>query len=375
MAAPSDTIQTIARLTPLADVQAMVDLDVKPVTPRTVELSKAFGRTLAVDAMARTRPNVAIAMRDGWALDADTTLGAGGYTPALLLETPQRIEVGQPMPPGTDSVAPFDAIKVSKGRVEALLTIDPGDGVLAAGGDCDVAIPMRRAGEPLSLTDVAACEAAGIARVTVREPRVRVLPLRGSGIVNAAARLLAADIERRGGAARLDDAGRDLGAVLAAESADFIIVIGGTGTGRNDNSVQVLARETRLAVHGVAMTPGETAAIGFAGPRPVLVLPGRLDAALSVWLTIGRRLLDRLAAAHRHGDRDPVETLMLSRKVASTVGLAEIVPVRRAGEQAEPLAMKYLPLSSLARSDGWILVPADSEGYSEGTPVAVKPWP
>ncbi len=375
MAAPSDTIQTIARLTPLADVQAMVDLDVKPVTPRTIELSKASGRTLAVDAMARARPNVAIAMLDGWALLADNTLGAGGYTPDLLLYSPQRIENGKPLPPDTDSVAPFDAVKITNGRAEVLMTISPGDGMLAAGGDCDSAIPMRRAGEPLTLTDVAAFDAAGIARATVREPRVRVLPLRGSGIVNATARLLAADIERRGGAARVDDAGRDLGAVLGAESADFIIVIGGTGNGRNDNSVQVLAREAWLAVHGMALTPGETAALGFAGPRPVLVLPGRLDAALSVWLLLGRRILERLAASTPHRDRDPVETLTLARKVTSTAGLAELMPVRRNGGQAEPLAAKYLPLSSLARSDGWILVPADSEGYSEGTAVQVKPWP
>jgi molybdopterin biosynthesis enzyme len=375
MAAASETIQTIARLTPLADVLAMVDLDVKPVTPRTVEVGRAAGRTLAVDAMARTRPNVALAMLDGWALAADTTLGAGGYTPALLLETPQRVEVGQPIPPDADSVAPFDAIKIVNGRAEALMTINPGDGVLAAGGDCDSAIPMRRTGEALSLTDVAAFDAAGIARVTVREPRIRVLPLRGSGIVNAAARLLAADIERRGGAARLDDPGRDLGAVLGAESADFIVVIGGTGNGRNDNSVQVVAREARLAVHGIALTPGETAAFGFAGERPVLVLPGRLDAALAVWLLVGRRILERLAATLHHGDRDPVETLTLARKVTSTVGLAEVVPVRRNGGQAEPLAVKYLPLSSLARSDGWILVPPDSEGYSQGSAVQVKPWP
>src|SRR3954471_16183646 len=107
MAAVSETIQTIARLTPLPDVMAMVDIEVKPVTPRTVDLSAAQGRTLANDAMSRARPNVSIAMLDGWAIDADTTLGAGGYTPALLLRTPTRIEFGQPMPPGTDSVAPF----------------------------------------------------------------------------------------------------------------------------------------------------------------------------------------------------------------------------------------------------------------------------
>jgi molybdopterin biosynthesis enzyme len=375
MAAVSETIQTIARLTPLSDVHSMVDIEVKPVTPRTIDLNAAQGRTLANDAMSRARPNVPIAMIDGWAIDADTTLGAGGYTPALLLQTPTRIEVGQPMPPGADSVAPYDAIKLTNGRAEALMTINPGDGVLAAGGDCDPAIPLRRAGDRLSLTDIAAFAAAGIARITVREPRVRVLPLRGSAITNAAARLIMGDIERRGGAARLDDPGRDLGAILGAESADAIIVIGGTGNGRNDNSVQTLAREAWLAVHGIAMSPGETAALGFSTQRPVLMLPGRLDAALAVWLLVGRRILERLAAATHHKDGDPLETLPLARKVTSTVGLNEVVPVRRVGGKAEPLAVRYLPLSALTRSDGWILVPADSEGYSEGTDVAVRPWP
>jgi len=375
MAAVSETIQTIARLTPLSDVLAMVDLEVKPVTPRTVDLSAAQGRTLAADAMSRARPNVSIAMLDGWAIAADLTLGAGGYTPALLMQTPTRIEVGQPMPPDTDSVAPFDAIKVMNGRAHALMTINPGDGVLAAGGDCDPAIPLRRAGDRLSLTDVAAFASAGIARITVREPRIRVLPLRGSAITNAAARLILGDIERRGGAGRLDDPGRDLGAILGAESADAIVVIGGTGNGRNDNSVQTLGREAWLAVHGIAMTPGETAALGFATQRPVLMLPGRLDAALAVWLLVGRRILERLAATTHHKDADPLETLPLARKVTSTVGLNEVVPVRRVGGKAEPLAVRYLPLSALTRSDGWILVPADSEGYSEGTDVAVRPWP
>jgi molybdopterin biosynthesis enzyme len=55
--------------------------------------------------------------------------------------------------------------------------------------------------------------------------------------------------------------------------------------------------------------------------------------------------------------------------------LAEVVPVRRNDEGAEPLATKYLPLSVLTRSNGWILVPADSEGYSAGSRVQVRPWP
>jgi molybdopterin molybdotransferase len=370
----SETTQTIARLTPLTDVLAMVDQGVKPVTPRTLDVNEAAGRTLANDASAPSRPSAAIALQDGWAVSADETLGAGSYAPGVLLRAPPRIEAGQPMPAGTDSVAPLDAVKVSGGRAEALVTVNPGDGVLPAGGDSDPAIPLHRAGERLRMIDLAVFAAAGLARITVREPRIRVMPLRGNGIVSAAARLLAGDIERRGGVARLDEGGRGLAVALAADNADAIVAIGGTGNGRNDTSVQTLEREGRLAVHGMALTPGETAALGFVGPRPVLLLPGRLDAALSVWLTVGRRILKRLAAASNK-EYEVGETLPLARKVASTVGLMELVPVRRIAGQAEPLATRYLPLSTLARSDGWILIPADSEGYSVGSSVQVRPWP
>ncbi len=181
MAAATDTIQTIARLTPLAEVLATIAAEVKPVTPRTLDVAAAAGRILAVDAVAPARPDAAMALQDGWALAADDTLGAGGYAPVLLMRMPQRVEAGQPMPAGADSVAPFDAVKVGSGRAEALVTVNPGDGVLPAGGDCDPGIPLRRAGERLRSTDLAALDAAGCARVSVREPRVRVLPLRGSG--------------------------------------------------------------------------------------------------------------------------------------------------------------------------------------------------
>ena len=99
-------------------------------------------------------------------------MGAGGYAPVPLAHTPQRVEAGQPMPAGTDSVAPLDAVKLAAGRAEALVTVNPGDGVLPAGGDSDPGIPLRHAGERLRDTDLAALACAGLARVTVREPRM-----------------------------------------------------------------------------------------------------------------------------------------------------------------------------------------------------------
>ena len=59
----------------------------------------------------------------------------------------------------------------------------------------------------------------------------------------------------------------------------------------------------------------------------------------------------------------------------STLGLAELVPVARDGDGVTPLASGYLTLQSLVRADGYVLVPADSEGYSAGTSVQVRPWP
>lgn len=375
MAAASETVQSIAKLTPLAEILALIDAEVRPVTPRAVDVAAAMGRILAVDAAASARPSAPVALIDGWAVSADATFDAGGYAPAPLPDVPHRVEVGQAMPPNADSVATLDAVRVTQGRAEAVAAVTPGDGVLQAGGDCDPEMPLRRLGERLRAVDLAALAAAGVARVTVREPRVRVVALRGSAIIAAAARLIAGDIERRGGGVRLDEAGRDFGAVLASDSFDLLVAIGGTGSGRNDTSVQRLAQDGRLAVHGIALTPGETAALGFVEKRPVLLLPGRLDAALAVWLTAGRRLLDRLAATNAVKEHGRAESLPLARKVTSTVGLAEVVPVRRTDNGVEPLASKYLPFSALARSDGWILVPPDSEGYSAGAQVWVRPWP
>ncbi len=108
------------------------------------------------------------------------------------------------------------------------------------------------------------------------------------------------------------------------------------------------------------------------GARPVLLLPGRIDGALSVWLLLGEHMLACLAGRR---ESPPALTVRLSRKVASNLGLAELIPVRLRDGQADPLGSGYLPLQTIAQADGWILVAADREGHPAGTPVMVRPWP
>jgi len=194
-------------------------------------------------------------------------------------------------------------------------------------------------------------------------------------VIDAITGCVRAAVANEGGVASAPEllhGGDPLVSALHDDGADLIIGVGGTGCGTGDDSVSTLASMGKVEAHGIAIAPGETAAFGFAERRPVLLVPGRLDAAIAVWLLIGRHLLARLCG--RELD-DATTKAELSRKVSSPLGLTEMVPVRRIGGKVEPIASAYIPLQALARADGWILVPADSEGYQAGAHVVLRPWP
>jgi molybdopterin molybdotransferase len=275
---------------------------------------------------------------------------------------------------GTDTVVPLDAIVERGGRFEAVAPAATGDGVLPCGADLRAGDFIARAGWRLNDFNLAMLAMAGMRHVRVREPRIRLVKARHDVDValDTAGDLLARALSARGCAIRRS-AG-DLAAALADTAEDAVIAIGGTGSGRNDTSVRTLGGNGRVAVHGIAISPGDTAAFGMTGNRPVLLLPGRIDAAIAGWLTMGVPLVDRLAGSSEGSD--PSTKATLARKVASPIGLVEIVPVRlvKAGH-AEPIASGYWPLAPLAGTDGWILVPANSEGFPAGSEVVIRPWP
>jgi molybdopterin biosynthesis enzyme len=218
--------------------------------------------------------------------------------------------------------------------------------------------------------DVALLTALGVERVLVRQPRVRVVQASTGDIVRGAATLIASAVASESGIAVTDDTA--LETALNDATADMVVAIGGTGSGRNDESVRTLARVGSVQFHGIGITPGETTALGFVGTRPVLLLPGRIDAALAGWLTVGRRMLAR--RAFRLIEEQPFAA-ELARKIASPLGLAEVIAVRRRLGKVESVAQGYLSMQALAHAEGWILVPADSEGYAPGARVVVRPWP
>lgn len=369
-----DTPQRIARLTPLADVLARIKSLVARMKAHDVGVSHARGLVLAADIVAaRGIPATALALRDGFAAPSEAIIDAGGYAPAVLAAPPVRIDVGDPLPPGTDAVLPLDAVNARDGRHEVLATAVPGDGVLAAHGDIAPGAILRRAGHRLRPLDIAVLAAAGIDQVSVRAPRISLARTwaRGDAVLDAARALIAGMLAAEG-ATLIDGDTLDLAAALGDTRADAIVAIGGTGSGRHDRSIETLARVGRVEAHGIAISPGETAAFGMAGPRPVLLLPGRIDAALAAWLLLGRPMLAQLSGRVEAPAAVPAK---LTRKVTSALGLTEIVPVRLRDGAAEPIASGYVPHAALAQSDGWILIAAESEGYPPGAEVMIQAWP
>lgn len=374
MSPPTEGLQRIARLTPLAEVLARLQTLAAPVPPKEADPAAAVGRTIAVDVTVRdAEPRTAIALRDGWAVASKLVADAGPYGPAPLVPPPAWVEVGGPMPPGADAVLPLDAVTVTKAGAEALASAAPGDGVLAAGANAVKGAVLRRAGERVRASDAAILRAAGIAKVQAREPRLKIfcVSVATRSAADAISPILARAVEAEGGEAKLAQAD-SLESALLDRACDAILTIGGTGSGRRDAAVKTLARVGKVEVHGFGLAPGESAALGTVASRPVLMLPGRLDAALAAWLVIGRPLLALLAG---RGGEEPGIAVALARKVASTVGLAEVVPVRRTAAGAEPLASGFFTWTALARADGWILVPPESEGYAAGATVEMRLFP
>jgi molybdopterin biosynthesis enzyme len=359
-------IQRIERLTPLVELLAHIDADVRPVRSRELPVVEAVGRIPADDVHAGPHPRQALALRDGFAVRSEETSDAGSYAPAPL-SLAARVELGSRLPPGADAVASLDAIDDGARPPQALAPVSPGEGVLAAGQDVGPDTPLLSAGRPLRSVDLAVLAALGFARVPVRVPTIRLIAVRADTVASAITSLLTKLIAPHAIVQECNVKDRQ---ALDAREADALVMVGGSGGGERDDSVRALARAGQVYAHGIALSPGETSALGCIGPAPVLIVPGRLDAALSVWHVIGARILARLAA---RTDLPAPREAKLARKIASTVGLVEFVPVRADGDTVIPLATGYLPWRVLAQATGYVLVPAQSEGFAAGAMVAVTP--
>jgi len=389
----------------VADVVRQLDGRVRSLAGEAVAVPETSGRVLAEDVRADVAvPGFDRAAMDGYAVRAEESFGAGAYNPLELRIVGEslpgrpfngqvspgqavRIMTGAPVPEGADAVLPVELAREEAGTLVISEAVSPGRHVGRRGEDVEPGKTVLTAGRVLRPQDLGLLASLGVATVgVIRRPRGdlpstgdELLPVgsrpEGYRIVDSNSVMLSALVKRDGGEPRIapivPDRRELIREAMCASSADVLLVSGGSSVGQEDHAPGLLAELGELVIHGVALRPASPTGFGFIGGRLVFLLPGNPVSCLCAYDLFAGRSVRRL------GGRCPelpyqALTLPLASKVASAVGRVDYVRVRIHGGQAEPLAVSGASmLSTTTISDGFVLVPRDSEGYPAGEVVTV----
>jgi molybdopterin molybdotransferase len=392
MAMAEDGARGSSRRARVTDAAAWIDAHTPALGREDVRLEEAAGRVLGEDVAAEVSlPPFDVAAADGFAVRADETVGASTYNPLLLrlvadaavgellpAGSAVRVDAGERLPGGADAVVPLDLVEPAEaGACTVIEPVAAGNEVERAGSQWARGSTLARAGRRLGAGDIGVLAAAGRARVgVVRRPRLRCLLAPGA-VHDADGPMLRALIARDGAALvelrGVERTREALRGALALPGADIVLLAGGTGRGRNDHAKAALAEAGELVIDGVALRPGETAGLGRTrAGAPVVLLPGTPFACLWAYEMLAGRAIRRL------GGRSPAlpypaRTMTAARKIVSEIGMAEVVPVRCAGEgEVEPMAsFASAGLRAVTEAGGFVVVAEGSEGYQRGAMVTV----
>jgi molybdenum cofactor synthesis domain-containing protein len=391
---------------PFADALARVLAAARPTTrTETVALADADGRVLAEDVTASLDvPAFDRAAMDGYAVrDADTRgatdetpvaltcvgVVAAGTVPARAIGPGECLEVatGAPLPPGATAVVMVEHTSRVDDVVQVRRAVSPGQHVGRRGADIASGDVVVRAGDVLTPARIGALAAVGQARARVAaRPSVLICPtgdevvaqgdpLRPGQVYDVNRYTLAALVGRHGGiAVPQAPAGDTIDALVAVLDAgrahDVMVFSGGSSVGRRDLLVDAVRARGEVIFHGVAVKPGKPTLFGRVGGVPVLGLSGYPTSCLSNAYALLVPLL-------RHTARLPpwqprVERVPLARAVRSVTDLHQIYPVAIVEGRAEPVFKSSGDITSLARADGFIEIPAGVGEIAAGTVVDVR---
>ncbi len=387
-------LRGFANRAPLEKATAWVECHAPALPGEAIPVAEASGRVAAVAVEAPLDlPPVDCAAEDGYALRSRETLGAGAYNPlpfaiqqpgvALGPSAAALVVAGEALPQGADAVLPFGVAQREGARLEVFGSVAEGMGVERRGREARAGTVLVERARVLRPQDAAMLARLGLDRVQVVErPTVRLVVAgarRPDGLhlaADACGPMLSALVARDGGVVETAALGAGergaMGQAIAAPGGHAVtLVVGRTGTGPDDVAPLSLADVGELAIHGVALRPGGSAGLGWAGGVPVVLLPGEPLGCLCAYELLAGRLV-RL-----RGGRDPAlphrtREAEVGRKIVSAVGLVEVCQVRWVAGRAEPVGSSQDgSLATACRADGFVVIPAPLEGHAPGTRVTV----
>jgi molybdopterin molybdotransferase len=370
-----------------------------------VSLRDANARVIAQPAASTLDvPPFDRAAMDGFAVVAADTHGADRAAPATLhvvdtIHTGEvssrqlssgecaEISTGAPLPPGADAVVMVEDTTRSGELVQIMKAAAPHQHVSARGCDIRTGQTLVASGDVLNPSRIGALAAVGVAEVQVyARPRVAIVstgneivepgqPLNPGQIYDINRYTLTSIIEAHGGVAipypSVGDRLEDLAAAISATADDDLLILsGGTSMGERDLVQDLLRERGEIIFHGIAVKPGKPTMFGRIEGRPVLGMPGNPTSCLSNAYILLVPFLRRVARLPEH--QPQILTLPLSRRIASTPGRHQFFTVRIAAGTAVPAFKASGDITSMSHADGYIEIPAQTDGIEAGALVDVK---
>ena len=403
-----------------------------PLPSEQVPILDALGRVLAEDVIAPNDvPPFDNSAMDGYAVRAADLEAARDDRPVMLAvlgelpagatteqpvtpNTCYRILTGAPLPPGADSIVPYELTDgvafggwhgaaeaatavAAQHAVRVFKTVKYDDNVRHAGEDQRQGDTILARGTVIRPAEVGVLGSLGRTSVAVvQRPRVAILstgdevveidrPLAPGLIRNANSYSLAALVRWYGGeplmlgiAADTVESLREL--LWRGRRADMIVTTGGVSMGDYDVVKNILAREGDVSFWSIDMRPGKPVAFGTLLDVPFIGLPGNPVSTMVGFEILVRPALLTLAghtrlaktairarAAHRISNRSGRENYM--RAIVTRDGDEWVAHLT--GEQGSGI------LTSMHRANGLVVVPRQTTRIEKGESVQVLmlDWP
>jgi len=365
----------------LGSAIAWVSATTRSLDREDVSLPTAGGRVLTEAIHAPwSIPGKDRAALDGFAIEASASLGASSYNPIRLPLV--SVAAGDALPVGADAVVPLQLAEPDdQAGIEIVEAVAAGDNIEQQGAIATIGATLVPAGTRLAARHIGLLGVAGLCRVSVvRRPSVRIFiakPTEAGALEHSNGTMIGVAVERDGGvigeSITVERDQMTIRAALAAVNADIALVIGGTGSGSDDHSAAALAAAGELAIHGVALRPGETTGLGRTiSGVPVILLPGTPTSCLWAYELFAGPAIRRLGGRSAELPYRSRE-MITARKIVSSLGMTEICPVRFGlVDTIKPLpSFGEIGLMAAVGADGFVIVPQGSEGYPRGARMTV----
>jgi molybdopterin molybdotransferase/putative molybdopterin biosynthesis protein len=383
----------------------------RPLSGETIRVKDSLGRITAEAVIAKiSSPFYHSSAMDGYAVRFAETFGASETNPKRLLigEQAVYVDTGDPLPDGFNAVIMIEDINVIKTKskeqraesnelrtqnefIEIIAPATPWQNVRVIGEDIVATELILSENYIIRPVDLGAMLAGGHTEVMVRrKPKVVIIPtgteivepgteLKRGDIIEYNSRILSGLVSEWGGEPvrfrivpdRFDEIKK---AILdSLDMGDLVVVNAGASAGSEDFTAAAIRELGEVMLHGVNIKPGKPVILGWVKGKPVLGIPGYPVSAYITFQLFAKPLIYKWQGIE--AEEPPKIRAKLSRQLASALGHEEFVRVKvgKVGHNfiATPVSRGAGVLMSLVRADGFIRIPAMSEGIGTGTEIDV----